>query len=118
VDRLDPVETGHARHFPPLDGVPYGGFTSAIRDHSGAPWFASYSGLSRFVPEPSGVPRIPNVLIAALPAGGEDYAISQQPWLGECILNGLGETVVTAMLAAKREPLGQLGLRSSTIREA
>src|ERR1035438_493312 len=40
VDRLDP-ETGHVRHFSSLDGVPSGGFTSAIRDRSGALWFSS-----------------------------------------------------------------------------
>jgi ligand-binding sensor domain-containing protein/signal transduction histidine kinase len=85
VDRLDP-EAGHVRHFSPLDGVPYGGFTSAIRDRSGAIWFASNRGLSRLIPEPSSAPSLPNVLFTGLQAGGEDYAISQ---LGESRIAGL-----------------------------
>jgi signal transduction histidine kinase/streptogramin lyase len=85
VDRLDP-ETGHVRHFSSLEGVPYGGFTSAIRDRSGALWFSSYRGLSRFIPEPSRAPGSLKVLITGLQAGGEDRAISQ---LGESRVAGL-----------------------------
>jgi signal transduction histidine kinase/streptogramin lyase len=85
VDRLDP-DTGRVRHFSPLDGVPYGGFTSAVRDRSGALWFASVSGLSRLIPESPNVPQVPKVLITALQVGGEDYPISQ---LGESRIAGL-----------------------------
>jgi signal transduction histidine kinase len=79
VDRLDP-ETGLVRQFSAADGLPYGGFASAIRDRSGAVWFGSRTGLSRIVPEPPGEPHIPNVLITALRAGDVDYPVSQ---LGE-----------------------------------
>jgi len=85
VDRLDP-ETGHIRHFSNLDGVPFGGFTSAVRDRSGTIWFGSYTGLSRLLPESSATPRLPDALITSLKAGGEDYAISQ---LGESRIAGL-----------------------------
>jgi len=85
VDRLDP-ETGHVRHFSGLDGVPYGGFTSAIRDRSGAIWFSSHNGLSRLIPEPTTTPDSMRVLITSLEAGGENYAVSQ---LGESRIAGL-----------------------------
>jgi ligand-binding sensor domain-containing protein/signal transduction histidine kinase len=87
VDRLDPA-TGRIRHFSSLDGVPYGGFTSAIRDRSGAIWFGSRSGLLRLLPEaePPSAPVPPQVLITGLQAGGEDYALSQ---LGEERIAGL-----------------------------
>jgi ligand-binding sensor domain-containing protein len=85
VDRLDP-ETGHVRHFSSLEGVSYGGFTSAIRDRAGALWFSSYRGLSRLIPEPSRATGSLKVLITGLQAGGEDRAISQ---LGESRIAGL-----------------------------
>jgi ligand-binding sensor domain-containing protein/signal transduction histidine kinase len=85
VDRLDP-ETGHVRHFSSLEGVPYGGFTSAIRDRSGAIWFSSYRGLYRLIPQPPTAPGSLKVLITGLQAGGENTAISQ---LGESRIAGL-----------------------------
>ncbi len=85
VDRLDP-ETGHVRHLSPLDGVSYGGFSSAICDRSGAIWLSSYRGVSRLIPEPSRAIRMSEVLITGLQAGGEDYPISQ---LGERSIGGL-----------------------------
>ena len=85
VDRLDP-ETGHVRHLSPLDGVSYGGFSSAIRDRSGGVWFSSNRGVSRLIPEPSRATSMSKVLITGLQAGGEDYPISQ---LGESRIGGL-----------------------------
>ncbi len=85
VDSIDPP-TGRIRHFSARDGVPYGGFTSAIRDRSGAIWFGSRTGLSRLVLDSPASPSLLNVVITGLQAGGEEYTISQ---LGERHITGL-----------------------------
>jgi ligand-binding sensor domain-containing protein/signal transduction histidine kinase len=85
VDRLDP-ETGHVRHFSSGDGVPYGGFTSAIRDRSGALWFGSNTGVYRLASVGEAAQNVPNAVITGLRTGGEDYGVSQ---LGENRIAGL-----------------------------
>jgi len=85
VDWIDPP-TGRVRHFSELEGVPYGAFTSAVRDRSGAIWFGSRTGLSRLAADSPIAPHPLNVLITGLQAGGEPYTVSQ---LGERRISGL-----------------------------
>jgi len=85
VDRLDP-ETGHIRHFTVADGLPHGEFTSALCDRSGALWFATRQGLSRFIPAPDPPPVAPRILLTELRVAGVAYPLSQ---LGESRISRL-----------------------------
>jgi ligand-binding sensor domain-containing protein len=48
LDRLDPA-TGRVRHYTTADGLASGSFLAALRDRTGALWFGTHNGLSRFV---------------------------------------------------------------------
>ena len=78
VDRLDPT-TGRVRHYTTADGLSGGILTSAYRDRrdpNGGLWFGAYNGLFRLLPELDGEPSPPDVLIATVRVGGENYLCS------------------------------------------
>jgi ligand-binding sensor domain-containing protein/signal transduction histidine kinase len=69
VDRLDP-ETGRFKHFSVADGLAGSEVIAALRDRSGALWFGTFTGISRFVPQPDVARGPPTVWIAGLRIGG------------------------------------------------
>ena len=77
VDQLDP-KTGYIRHF--SIGLGRGECTSAVRDRTGALWFATMQGLSRLAPGEDFKPAPPRVLLTDLRVGGAQYPLSH---LGE-----------------------------------
>jgi ligand-binding sensor domain-containing protein/signal transduction histidine kinase len=85
VDRLD-VDSGSVRHFETADGLPPGSVDYALRDRSGALWFGSPTGLSRYVPQPDrpSAPQPP--LIRSLGIAGRPWSVSA---LGESEVAGL-----------------------------
>jgi signal transduction histidine kinase/ligand-binding sensor domain-containing protein len=68
LDRLDPA-TGRIKHFSIGNGLPSTGFLSAFRDRSGALWFGTRKGLSRFVPTLDKSPAPPILLTGVRIAG-------------------------------------------------
>lgn len=84
--RIDP-ETGRTKRYTQADGLA-GDPIVAFRDHSGALWFGSDQGLSRYVPEleDDESRRPPPIRITALRVAGLPYPVSE---LGETRLAGL-----------------------------
>jgi signal transduction histidine kinase len=79
IERFDP-QTGQVHQFSAADGLPGTSLTAAARDRHGHVWFASYSGLIRFVPGEDRPPTLPPVLIGSVRVAGENYLASD---LGE-----------------------------------
>lgn len=75
IDQLDP-RTGRVRHFTSDDGLAPGAVLTAFRDSTGSLWFATYQGLSRFVPVAPTPSAPPMTFITALTVGGQPQAIS------------------------------------------
>jgi signal transduction histidine kinase/ligand-binding sensor domain-containing protein len=75
VDQLEPV-TGRVRHFTTDDGLASGWMVAAFRDRTGALWFGTHTGLSRFVPAATETSAPPSVVITGLTAGGAARPIS------------------------------------------
>jgi signal transduction histidine kinase len=69
IDRFDP-DTGRIRHHSTADGQAGGESTAALRDRSGALWFATTTGLSRLAPEADQSPAAPPILISSLRTAG------------------------------------------------
>jgi signal transduction histidine kinase/streptogramin lyase len=69
LDRVTP-ETGRVRRFTIDDGLAPGSILAAFRDRTGALWFGTQGGLSRFVPEPPGRAAAPPILITGLSTAG------------------------------------------------
>ena len=79
LDRLDPA-TGHIKHFTEADGLIRGRVRFAVRDGSGALWFANETELSRLIPEPDRPQPEPPILIDKLQIAGVTMPLSE---LGE-----------------------------------
>ena len=79
LDRLDP-STGHIKHFTTADGLVRGRVRFALRDRSGALWFANETELSRLIPEPDRPQPEPPILIDRLQIAGVTIPLSE---LGE-----------------------------------
>ena len=75
LDQLNP-ETGRVKHFTTDDGLAPGNVIAAFRDRSGALWFGTHRGLSRFVPVPIKDTRPPPILITGLNVAGEHRTVS------------------------------------------
>jgi signal transduction histidine kinase/ligand-binding sensor domain-containing protein len=69
IDRLEPA-SGRVKHYSTADGLAGGEFTAAFRDHTGALWFATTTGLSRLVPEPEQGIAPPPILIGSVRIAG------------------------------------------------
>jgi signal transduction histidine kinase len=94
LDQLDP-ETGRIKHFTTDDGLAPGGIIGVFRDSTGALWFGTHRGLSRFVPPPVETALPPPILITGLRVAGERRIVS-----------ALGETgIALADLAPDRNEL-------------
>ncbi len=83
VDQLDPA-TGRVRHFTVEDGLAPGLPQAAFRDRTGALWFGTFNGLSRFVPPAPETATPPPILIAALTVAGQPQLVSA---VGETTMN-------------------------------
>lgn len=79
LDRLDP-NSGHIKHFTSADGLVNGRVRYALRDRSGALWFASETELSRLIPEPDQREPEPPILIDRVQIAGVTIPLSE---LGE-----------------------------------
>src|SRR5205085_12625772 len=79
VDRLD-LDTGHVKHFTTADGLSYSELGPSFRDHTGALWFTTYRGLSKYLPETDAPQPTPPTLIRALRVAGAPDNVSE---LGE-----------------------------------
>jgi ligand-binding sensor domain-containing protein len=75
VDQLDPA-TSRVKHFTTEDGLVGGQTFSAFRDRTGALWFGTQNGLSRFVPAPPEPSAPPPILITGLTVAGEPHPVS------------------------------------------
>jgi len=75
LDQLDP-ETGHVKHFTTADGLVSGAMSAAFRDRSGALWFGTQKGLSRFEPAAEESSMAPLVLINGLRVAGAAQSVS------------------------------------------
>jgi ligand-binding sensor domain-containing protein/signal transduction histidine kinase len=86
IERLDKA-TGHFdRHLSVEDGLAHHHAVVAHRDGSGALWFGTVEGLSRFVPETEPKPQAPAVWIRRLKVAGEPVPM---PALGQAAVTGL-----------------------------
>ena len=83
VDQLDPA-TARVRHFTVEDGLAPGLLQAAFRDRTGALWFGTFNGLSRFVPPAPETSTPPPILITALSAAGQPQPVSA---LGETAMS-------------------------------
>jgi signal transduction histidine kinase/streptogramin lyase len=68
LDELDPA-TGRIKHFTTADGLASGSMLSAFCDKSGALWFGTQKGLSRFVPTDESI-AAPPIMITGLSVSG------------------------------------------------
>jgi ligand-binding sensor domain-containing protein/signal transduction histidine kinase len=75
VDRLH-LATGVLRHLDPAAGLS-GIVLSAMTDHAGNIWFATWRGLLRYSPLEDASPKPPSALIEALQVAGVRYAVSE-----------------------------------------
>jgi signal transduction histidine kinase/ligand-binding sensor domain-containing protein len=75
VDQLDPT-TGRVKRFTTDDGLAPGWMTAAFRDRTGALWFGTHTGFSRFVPPPPEESSPPSILITGMTVAGERRAVS------------------------------------------
>lgn len=75
VDRLDP-SSGHILHF--SSGLPHAECTAAVRDRTGALWFATRQGLSRLIPPDERPPVAPRILITQLRIAGAPHPVSER----------------------------------------
>jgi len=75
LDRIT-LATGQIKHFTTADGLTPGEIVAASRDRSGALWFATQKGLSRFVPEASASSTAPPILINGLRVMGSSQHVS------------------------------------------
>jgi ligand-binding sensor domain-containing protein len=85
VDRLEP-ESGRIQHYTTADGLVKGELHLAFRDRQGALWFASQQGLSRWLPEPDTIKKVPPVLLTGLRIAGTPRRLSD---LGESTIPAL-----------------------------
>lgn len=85
IDRLDPA-TGRIKHYSAADGLAGGEFTGEMQDRSGALWFCSTVGLSRFTPLREERTWPPPVWIGALRVAGVGQSLSP---LGESSVSRL-----------------------------
>ncbi len=83
IDQLDP-RTGRIRHFTTDDGLASGWMLTAYRDRTGALWFGTHTGLSRFVPPPPEESAPPSILITGMTVAGERHQVSA---LGEASIS-------------------------------
>jgi signal transduction histidine kinase/ligand-binding sensor domain-containing protein len=75
IDQLDP-DTGRVKHFTSEDGLVPGQSLTAFRDRTGALWFGTQNGLSRFLPAAWKASPPPAILISGLTVAGEPRPIS------------------------------------------
>jgi ligand-binding sensor domain-containing protein/two-component sensor histidine kinase len=85
VDQIN-LETGKILHFTTNDGLPSGEINLSKTDKTDAVWFASATGIARFVPEADKPRQTPNIYISGLRVAGVSQKISE---LGEYALTGL-----------------------------
>src|SRR5262249_9906342 len=85
VDRVNPA-TGIIQRFTSADGLEKGSVVLAAKDHHGALWFVTNTGVSRLVPAPERAAPVRTTLISALRINGKPYPISTA---GETELHGL-----------------------------
>ncbi len=85
LDVLDP-EVGGVEHYTSADGLPCGTFYGACRDRSGALWFATATGLARFIPPPSQSYAAPHTFVTGLRINGVAHPLFE---LGETAISGL-----------------------------
>jgi signal transduction histidine kinase/ligand-binding sensor domain-containing protein len=83
VDQLDPL-TSRVRTFTTEEGLAPGPMVAAYRDRTGALWFGTFGGLSRFVPAAPDTVAPPPILITGLSVAGRPHPVS-----------AIGETAVT-----------------------
>lgn len=83
LDQLDPA-TGRIKHFTSADGLAPGNIIASFRDRTGALWFGTHRGLSRFVTTTTAATPPPPILITSLNVAG-----TQQP------VSALGETEIS-----------------------
>jgi PAS domain S-box-containing protein len=75
LDQLDPV-TNHVQHFDSNDGLAAGRVVQVFRDHTGAIWLTTRTGLSRLVPSPRHTAPPAPVLISGIRIAGVEGAVS------------------------------------------
>lgn len=82
VDRLDP-DSGYVKHIGPADGI-RGEPELVFRDRSGAMWFGSAYGLTRYEPSVEDTVPPPDPLFRSVRVDGERLVVSD---LGESVLS-------------------------------
>lgn len=106
VDRLNP-ETGEIRHFAADDGI-RGEPEHVYRDRSGAMWFTSIYGISRYEPQPDEPVALPPPLIRSIHVSAERRMVSD---LGERAISEFtlkpGETGLDIEVGAVRFGSGE-----------
>lgn len=85
VDRLE-VESGQINHYTTADGLSNGEIGTCFRDSQNVLWFATYRGLSKFVPEAANALPPPPTLINALRIAGVPVPVSE---LGASVIDDL-----------------------------
>jgi signal transduction histidine kinase/ligand-binding sensor domain-containing protein len=104
IDQFDPV-TLRVKHFTTEDGLAQGWMRTAFRDRTGALWFGTHAGLSRFVPAPPEPSSPPPILVTGLTIAGVPRPVS-----------AMGETALT--LPDLRPDRNNLQIDFATVRFA
>ncbi len=76
MNRINP-DNGQIYYFSTKDGLPSGNIYLSKTDKTGAIWFASATGIARFVPTADKERQKPNIFITGLRVAGETQKISE-----------------------------------------